>query len=72
MTEPEKIAICTTCPLSACVTDRSPRCPLVKAQKKENQERERKRGSYSTLRKREKRANKAAGRGYWPEVHGRV
>jgi hypothetical protein len=60
LTRAEERDICTSCPLTACVTPADKRCPARKADR-------RKRSQYRKERRVQLRADWEARRGYWPD-----
>lgn len=65
LTKAEEIAACLACTLAVCVGPEEKRCPARIADR-------RKRSAYRVAIERKQRQMRAEGRGYWPEIHGKV
>jgi hypothetical protein len=59
----EEMAICRTCPLAECVGAESRECPARRIDRII-------RSRVRRARERQQRADRKAGRGYWPDIHG--
>ncbi len=65
LTKAEETQLCLSCRLAVCIGPAEKQCPARIADR-------RKRSAYRVAIERKQRQMRAEGRGYWPEVHGKI